>query len=143
VKRPTPTQWIILGTQRGDKSCNEGPKHGKVGGDEVVTPFQEAERVGEPIVSPSYSLARGSPWGGTLDLFSPVRVAPQISLVEVACGLPCAISECWGGSISGDHRSYAHVLRQRRALVIMVPPRRPRGWGRNGFSASRAGRGAW
>jgi hypothetical protein len=90
-------------------------------------------------ISPS---SRVSSPGRTLGFQSPSIVVPQIKLVEVACGLPWAVSKCWGGLINRDHRSYAQVLKQRCAHVIMVPPRRPRGWGRSGFSAGRAGRGA-
>jgi hypothetical protein len=45
------------------------------------------------------------------------------------------------GTMSGDRRSFVQVLKKKLAPVVMVPPRRPRGWGREGFSAVRFGRG--
>jgi hypothetical protein len=43
---------------------------------------------------------------------------------------------------SGDHRSFAQVVKKKLAFVVMVPPRQVRGWGREGFSDGRYGKGA-
>jgi hypothetical protein len=44
--------------------------------------------------------------------------------------------------VQGDRRSFAQVVRKRRAPMVMVPPRWPWGWGRDGFGSGRYGRGA-
>jgi hypothetical protein len=65
----------------------------------------------------------------------------QIHIIGRACGLPWASPGCWKGSISGDSRSFARVVLQCRASVVMVPPRRPRSLGRSGFGSGRVGQG--
>jgi hypothetical protein len=47
-----------------------------------------------------------------------------------------------GGTIRGDHRSFVCLVRSKPTPVVMVPPRHPRGWGREGFGGGRMGRGA-
>jgi hypothetical protein len=58
------------------------------------------------------------------------------------CGPSWASSTCWSGTWEGDHRSFVVVVKSGQAPIVMVHPRRPRGWGHTGFGSEKVGRGA-
>jgi hypothetical protein len=101
------------------------------------------ERMQEGAISSASSSSSRPlhPLKETLGSSSASSYSPDIRVVEVACGFPWVLSECWGGTTCGDRQSFAQVLRQRQAPVIMVPPRRPCRWGREGFGGGRFGSG--
>jgi hypothetical protein len=47
----------------------------------------------------------------------------------------------WSGSIHGDQRSFAAVVRFNTTSVVMVNPRPTWGWGQGNFGGGRGGRG--
>jgi hypothetical protein len=66
--------------------------------------------------------------------------APNLEWVYHALGKR-GRSKGWSGTLSGDCRYFAQVVRSKQAPVIMIPPRPARGWGRNGVGSGRGGRG--
>jgi hypothetical protein len=99
---------------------------------------QRRETTGGGILSASSSLSHPlHPPKRTLGSSSSSSYSPDIHVVEVTCGFPWVLSECWGGTTCRNHQSFAQVLRQRQTPIIMVPPRRPCGWGREGFGCGR------
>jgi hypothetical protein len=47
----------------------------------------------------------------------------------------------WQGSIHGDLRSFAWVVRYNPAPMVRMNPRPTRGWGRGGFGSDHGARG--
>jgi hypothetical protein len=66
--------------------------------------------------------------------------SPNLAWISRVCG-KSADCGCWGGTVSGDRRSFVQILKSKPAPIAMVPPRPGHGWGREGFNAGRRGRG--
>jgi hypothetical protein len=64
----------------------------------------------------------------------------NLSWVGRSFGWSGSFLSCWKGTVRGDRRSFAQVVRVRSAPAIMVPPRLNWGWGRSGFGAGRGRR---
>jgi hypothetical protein len=115
--------------------CQEGPSRRGVGSDLGANSRAEFHSDAFPI----HKEGASSIADGTLG-FCPSS-SPQIQLVERGCGLIWVTAEWWKGTVSGDQRPFASMVRKSPAPIVMVPPGRPRGWGRKGFGAGCVGGG--
>jgi hypothetical protein len=130
-------QGATHGAAREERGWQGGPNHGQVRDSAVLSSSEETNEVyGSHLVAPS------SPGHGeTLGFRSAGSGGIKIDLVERACGFAWALQSCWKGTTSRDRCSFAQVTKVRLAPVVMVPPMRPRGWGRDFYGARRFGRG--
>jgi hypothetical protein len=118
---------------REDGGCQLGSSHGDR---EKFNPLLEGDSVkvrAHPAFPQSTSLGLGCS-------STPGPYSPKLGWIAHACGRKDALGG-WKGTMSGDRRSFAQVLRVRLAPVVMVPPWLTRGWGRSGFRFERGGRG--
>jgi hypothetical protein len=120
------------------RDWQEGPSHGTESGLERNLLSSSMRNVSVP----NLRQISCTPFGvGTLGFERPPPYRPKIRFVEHACGFPWSSPKCWGGSISGDQRSFLQVLHSKKVAVVMVPPSGAHGWSRSGFGAGRIGRG--
>jgi hypothetical protein len=115
----------------GCKGCHLGSSHGVLDKGKDLCLFASSS----PHLSPPGS---GSVWNPPLASSS--TYSPNLSWIVRSCRKSSA-SEFWEGTVDRDCRSFVQVLKIRLAPTAMVPPRPGRGWGREGFSVDKGGRG--
>jgi hypothetical protein len=118
--------------------CQAGPNHGMGRGLKKLSYSGGATEVRTSLHSKSLS---PSSHGETLGFHDLTSCGIKIDLVERACGFGWASSRCWGGTVKGDIRSFAQVVKVSHAPVILIPLGRPHDWGRENYGVGRFGRG--
>jgi hypothetical protein len=92
-------------------------------------PIRTKSSESESGLASTSSHARGLPPRDPLRFWIPSSYSPQIRAIGQACGLPWASPDCWCGTLEGDRRSFACVVKTKQAPIVMVNLRGPRRWG--------------